>query len=125
MPAQARMCIERPHLIVAIGDGVKMGKLECQKQFRYRRWNCTALGSEHVFTPVLVVGSREAAYTYAVVSAGVTYVITQACSRGKLRNCGCDTSRDGMLDAEGGWKWGGCSADIRYGMRMGRQFLDA
>ena len=24
-----------------------------------------------------------------------------------------------------GWKWGGCSADIRHGLTLGRKFLDA
>ena len=24
-----------------------------------------------------------------------------------------------------GWKWGGCSADIKYGMRFAKKFMDA
>ncbi|NP_001310746.1 protein Wnt-7b-like precursor [Parasteatoda tepidariorum] len=124
-PAQQRLCQERPDLIVAVGDGARMGINECQKRFRHRRWNCTAIGSSYVFGHVVVIGSREAAYTYAVTSAGVTYAITQACSRGTLWHCGCDISKDGMLDPEGGWKWGGCSADVRHGMKMSRQFMDA
>ncbi|CAL1289142.1 unnamed protein product [Larinioides sclopetarius] len=124
-PAQQKMCQDRPDLIVAIGDGARMGIAECQKQFRYKRWNCTAIGSSYVFGHVVVIGSREASYTYAVTSAGVTYAITQSCSRGSLWQCGCDTSRDGLVDPKGGWKWGGCSADVRHGMKMSRQFMDA
>lgn len=55
-PAQQRMCQERPDLIVAVGDGARMGIAECQKQFRQKRWNCTAIGSSYVFGHVVVVG---------------------------------------------------------------------
>lgn len=70
-------------------------------------------------------GSKEAAFTYAINSAGVTYAITQACSQGNLTKCGCDKGKmDGKL-APQGWKWGGCSADIKYGLKFARKFLDA
>ncbi|XP_014679413.1 PREDICTED: protein Wnt-7b-like, partial [Priapulus caudatus] len=68
--------------------------------------------------------SREAAYTYAISSAGVTYSITQACSQGNLTNCGCDKTKEGHYAMEG-WKWGGCSADIKYGVKLTRKFVDA
>ncbi|GIY55889.1 protein Wnt-7b [Caerostris darwini] len=55
-PAQQRLCQERPDLIVAVGDGARMGIAECQKQFRYKRWNCTAIGSSYVFGHVVVIG---------------------------------------------------------------------
>lgn len=70
-----------------------------------------------------ITGSREAAFTYAVTSAGVTYSITQACSLGKLKQCSCDQSKKKVLHE--GWKWGGCSADIRHGLKFSRKFLDA
>lgn len=31
---------------------------------------------------------------------------------------------DGKLAPEG-WKWGGCSADIKYGLKLARKFMDA
>lgn len=70
-----------------------------------------------------LTGSREAAFTYAVTSAGVTYSITQACSLGKLKQCSCDQSKKKVLHE--GWKWGGCSADIKHGLKFSRKFLDA
>ncbi|XP_013793337.1 protein Wnt-7b-like, partial [Limulus polyphemus] len=72
----------------------------------------------------LYAGSREAAYVYAISSAGVTYAVTQACSRGNISLCGCDRTKEG-ISRRGEWKWGGCSADVRYGMKLARQFLDA
>ncbi|PVD24439.1 hypothetical protein C0Q70_14922 [Pomacea canaliculata] len=67
--------------------------------------------------------SKEAALIYALSSAGVTYTITQSCSRGNLTQCGCDRDkRDGRLAPEG-WKWGGCSADIKFGLKLARNKL--
>ena len=69
--------------------------------------------------------SRETAYTYAIKSAGVAFSITQSCSQGHLRSCSCDRSKmEGKKTTEG-WNWGGCSADIDYGLRFARIFMDA
>lgn len=77
-------------------------------------------------TAVLFAGSKEAAFTYAVASAGVTYAITAACSRGNISTCGCDPRHKSKKEvAPAGWKWGGCSVDAGYGMRLARRFLDA
>ena len=71
-----------------------------------------------------LLGSRETAFIYAITSAGATHAVTQACSAGNLTDCSCDTSRQGQSTAEG-WKWGGCSDNVRYGMMFARQFVDA
>lgn len=70
------------------------------------------------------LGSRETAFIYAITSAGATHAVTQACSAGNLTDCSCDTSRQGQSTSEG-WKWGGCSDNVRYGMMFARQFVDA
>lgn len=70
-------------------------------------------------------GSREAAFTYAITAAGVAHAITAACSQGNLSQCGCDREKQGYYNQEQGWKWGGCSADIKYGIEFSRRFVDA
>lgn len=82
-------------------------------------------------------GSREAAFTYAISSAGAVHTITAACARGNISLCGCDPTvnshharRPTLADAFRAeaaqvWKWGGCSADIGFGMKFARKFLDA
>ncbi|CAK9292984.1 unnamed protein product [Gordionus sp. m RMFG-2023] len=61
---------------------------------------------------------------YAATSSGVMYAVIQACSKGNISNCGCDKSKESGFTREG-WKWGGCSADIKYGMQMSRRFVDS
>lgn len=70
-------------------------------------------------------GSKEAAFTYAIISAGVAHAITAACTQGNLSGCGCDKEKQGFYNQEEGWKWGGCSADIRYGLSFSKVFVDA
>lgn len=73
----------------------------------------------------MVPGSKEAAFTYAIIAAGVAHAITAACTQGTLSGCGCDKEKQGFYNQEEGWKWGGCSADIRYGLSFSKVFVDA
>lgn len=72
-----------------------------------------------------LAGSREAAFTYAIIAAGVAHAITAACTQGNLSDCGCDKEKQGQYQRDEGWKWGGCSADIRYGIGFAKVFVDA
>ncbi len=47
------------------------------------------------------------------------------CSQGNMSHCGCDREKQGYYNQEEGWKWGGCSADIKYGIEFSRKFVDA
>lgn len=65
------------------------------------------------------------------------HAITAACARGNISLCGCDSShrssqplpyaKQQTLDQQHQqtWKWGGCSADINFGMKFARKFFDA
>lgn len=73
-----------------------------------------------------MVGSREAAFVYAISSAGVVYAITRACSQGDLKACSCDPLKRGRSkDERGEFDWGGCSDNINYGIRFAKAFVDA
>ncbi|XP_063991043.1 protein Wnt-2 isoform X2 [Diachasmimorpha longicaudata] len=120
--SQREQCRKAPHAMPAVGEGAELGLRECRHQFRHHRWNCSHVANDRVFGHVVVVGSREAAFTYAISSAGVTYAITAACSRGNITACGCEPAvRTRKSLPPNGWEWGGCSADVTYGMK----FLDA
>ncbi|XP_034933607.1 protein Wnt-2-like isoform X2 [Chelonus insularis] len=123
---QREQCRKMPHAMPAVGEGAELGLRECRHQFRHHRWNCSHVAHDRVFGHVVVVGSREAAFTYAISSAGVTYAVTAACSRGNITACGCEPAvRTRKALPPNGWEWGGCSADVTYGMRFARRFLDA
>ncbi|XP_043684223.1 protein Wnt-7b-like isoform X1 [Vespula pensylvanica] len=125
--SQREQCRKAPHAMPAVGEGAELGLRECRHQFRHHRWNCSHVANDQIFGHVVVVGSREAAFTYAISSAGVTYAVTAACSRGNITACGCEPaiSRTRKELPPNGWEWGGCSADVTYGMRFARRFLDA
>ncbi|KAI4823765.1 protein Wnt-7a [Gymnodraco acuticeps] len=124
-PRQRIICQSRPDAIIVIGEGAQMGINECQFQFKNGRWNCSALGERTVFGKELKVGSKEAAFTYAIIAAGVAHAITAACTQGNLSDCSCDKEKQGYYSKNQGWKWGGCSADISYGLGFSKVFIDA
>lgn len=74
---------------------------------------------------LFIAGSKEAAFTYAIIAAGVAHAVTAACTQGSLSGCSCDKEKQGFYNQEEGWKWGGCSADIHYGLGFSKEFVDA
>lgn len=121
---QKKMCLKWPETVQSIPFGTKQGLIECEYQFRNDRWNCTDNKSPQVLQSTLERGSKETAFLYAVTSAGVVHVVAKACSSGNLTECNCDLYSQGGETPEG-WKWGGCSDNLKYGLQFARKFLDA
>nr|CDI40099.1 WNT2 protein [Euperipatoides kanangrensis] len=125
---QRQLCQMHPDVMISIGSGARVGVKECQFQFRNQRWNCSTIDRDaSVFGKVMLkIGSREAAFVYAISSAGVVHSITRSCSKGDLLNCACDPLKRGIgRDIKGEFTWGGCSDNIRYGSDFARKFVDA
>ncbi|RXN18448.1 Wingless-type MMTV integration site member 2Bb [Labeo rohita] len=124
---QRQLCQKYPDIMQSIGGGAKEWIRECQHQFRHHRWNCSALDRDHtVFGRVIQRSSREAAFVYAISSAGVVFAITRACSQGELKTCNCDPHKRGRAsDDRGEFDWGGCSDNINYGIKFAKAFVDA
>ncbi|KAB5567339.1 hypothetical protein PHYPO_G00231620 [Pangasianodon hypophthalmus] len=124
---QRQLCQKYPDVMQSISEGGKEWIRECQHQFRHHRWNCSTIERDHtVFGRVMQRSSREAAFVYAISSAGVVYAITRACSQGELRTCNCDPHKRGKArDERGEFDWGGCSDNINYGIKFAKAFVDA
>ena len=70
--------------------------------------------------------SKEAAFVYAISSAGVVHEITRSCSKGELLDCACDPTKKGSsTDEHGEFDWGGCSDNVKFADDFARQFVDA
>lgn len=77
-PRQRAICQSRPDAIIVIGEGAQMGINECQYQFRFGRWNCSALGEKTVFGQELRVGkgaSGPAGARRPAVGAGARHAL--------------------------------------------------
>ncbi|XP_075284064.1 protein Wnt-16 [Opisthocomus hoazin] len=130
---QRDLCEQKPELVPAIREGARLGLRECRSQFRHERWDCRpppagdagAAGAGAVaFGHQLSSGTKETAFIYAVMSAGLVHSVTRSCSAGNMTECSCDTTLRHGGSASEGWHWGGCSDDIHYGMAFSRKFLD-
>lgn len=82
------------------------------------------LGELTVRTRPLPAGGREAAFTYAITAAGVA-TLSPPAARATSAAAAATARKQGYYSQAEGWKWGGCSADVRYGIDFSRRFVDA
>ncbi|KAJ8261697.1 hypothetical protein GJAV_G00157290 [Gymnothorax javanicus] len=120
---QKDICKRKPYLLPSIKDGARLGISECQTQFKHERWNCSTTRQQSVFGYELTSGTKETAFIYAVMAAGLVHAVTRSCSAGNMTECACDGSLQGGSAVEA-WHWGGCSDDVKYGTWFSRRFID-
>lgn len=122
-PGQAQICELFKDHMPAVGKGAKIAIDECEYQFRHQRWNCTTPQGADLIGPIHKYGTKEAAFTYAIISAGVTHEIGRRCRLGQLRSCGCsEAAKPASISND--WTWGGCGDNVEYGYRFSRDFID-
>lgn len=95
----------------------------------------------------LHTGTKEASFGYALFSAGVTYALSEACTRANFSYCSCGSEHDLAHQEEEvaqeehaehlqkrevtsnlarqEWKWNGCRHNVDFGSEMARLFLDS
>lgn len=87
---QISICNKYIELIDFIKLGAEKAIQECERQFKYRRWNCSYLHRSLVLGKRPPKGTKEAAFFSAITSAGISYAVTEACSSGQFLTCSCD-----------------------------------
>uniref|UniRef100_A0AAU7EBU1 Protein Wnt n=1 Tax=Terebratalia transversa TaxID=34513 RepID=A0AAU7EBU1_TERTR len=127
---QRKLCRNNPNVMLSLREGALIGINECQWQFRHSKWNCSTLEKDSsVFGKLMLkVGSQEAAFVYAIQSAGAVYGITKACSTGQLPQCACDDTKrppSKSRDRKGIFTWGGCSDNVKFGIDFTKRFVDS
>nr|ABY85208.1 wntP-2 [Schmidtea mediterranea] len=148
---QKPLCEEHFPLMPSVISGFMLGINECQFQFANHVWNCQGHNKtnnqqisllqmsntyiqkkpkrdrklRNTYMDQLIAKSTpESAFILSIISAGVSYQVTKACSQGVHSNCGCDrTVYDAPKDSK--FTWSGCSHNIHFGAAFSRRFLDA
>lgn len=86
-PRQRAICQSRPDAIIVVGEGAQMGINECQYQFRYGRWNCSALGERTVFGQELRVGQSGFYHKMEKEQCLCVYLCEHSCMAVGARTC--------------------------------------
>ncbi|XP_033103109.1 protein Wnt-8b-like [Anneissia japonica] len=92
----------------SVAAGATNALLECQRQFKWDKWNCPESSIVKFARNEL---PRKLYFPFFFIM----------CIRDR---CGCD---DSYIGRQGGdeWTWGGCSDNVDFGDRIARQFVDA
>lgn len=122
-PGQAQVCELFKDHMPAVSIGAQNAIQECQRQFTGHRWNCSTHYSTGMLGPIHKMATREAAFTYAILSAGVTHEIGRRCKQGLLTSCGCSDEIK-PKNVPNDWSWGGCGDNVEYGYKFSRDFID-
>lgn len=122
-PGQGRICQLFHEHMPAVGAGALHAIQECQHQFLHGRWNCSTPRVSSHLGPIHRQPTREAAFTYAILSAGVAHEIGRRCKQGTLPSCGCsEEARPSSIKED--WAWTGCGDNVDYGYRFSKDFID-
>lgn len=95
---------------------------ESLPRFLYTHPLTTSTFFQLVKLPIVLKGTREAAFVHALSAAGVAHAVTRACSSGEMEKCGCDRTVRGQ--SQQGFQWSGCSDNVGYGTAFSRAFVD-
>uniref|UniRef100_A0A0N5A7S8 Protein Wnt n=1 Tax=Syphacia muris TaxID=451379 RepID=A0A0N5A7S8_9BILA len=113
------LCQTQPAVAVAAYEGIQDAMKECRENMYYNLWDCSQVNTILHDPPFLRSGTKEAAYLWALSSAGAAWGVATACAAGWLSECACDVTVGNKLDYE----WGGCLQGVNYGLKMSRKIL--
>uniref|UniRef100_T1D117 Protein Wnt n=1 Tax=Dendrocoelum lacteum TaxID=27895 RepID=T1D117_9PLAT len=121
--SQATMCAKYFDHMPAVTIGARIGIEECQRQLKYRHWNCSTPHNSDIYGSFTYVSTKEAAFAHAISNAGVVHAIARSCKEARLSTCGCSTAeRPKQLHRD--WIWGGCGDNLKYAYWFAKNFID-
>lgn len=118
--SQRKLCFRVLGLETAIKKGIERGLSECEREFQWSRWNCSALVNKSLLERA-PAGTREAAFTTALLSASIAYSVTKACTAKNVTECRCEGIRRPRYGQT--WKRKGCSANAHFGTYSSERFM--
>ena len=72
-------------------------------------------------TTSLTDGTREAAFTTAMLSAALAYKVALACIAKNVTECSCEKVEHSFRGES--WKWTGCSVNVVFGSYTAARFM--
>jgi len=118
--SQRKLCLRVPGLQTAIKKGIEKGLQECEREFQWNRWNCSLLDRKNLVRRA-PDGTKEAAFTTALLSAAIALSIAKACTSKDVTECSCEGAKRPFHGQS--LKWRGCSVNIRYGTYSAERFM--
>ena len=66
-------------------------------------------------------GTKEAAFTAAIISSALAFSVAKACVKKDVSECSCESVKRPAGDKS--WLWQGCSVNIRYGSFLAERII--
>lgn len=73
------------------------------------------------FLQYIIDGTKEAAFSTAMLSAAIAFNIAKACTAKDVTECSCEGVKRPFRGQP--WKWKGCNVNIRFGSYAAERFM--
>ncbi|CEF62797.1 Protein Wnt-4 [Strongyloides ratti] len=124
---QRSICYNHGTSFEDILNGIVKAKVHCTNLFQNDVWNCKETNEDNVFGfDISKLQIKEKAFVYAYASAAATISVAKGCARGSNPRCNCGSMPENEIDMEEkyGFRWSGCSDNIKYAGNVVRHFFD-
>uniref|UniRef100_A0A0K0ENH8 Protein Wnt n=1 Tax=Strongyloides stercoralis TaxID=6248 RepID=A0A0K0ENH8_STRER len=124
---QKSICYNHGTSFEDILNGIIKAKLQCTNLFKNNIWNCKGSNDNNIFGfDVSKLQIKEKAFIYAYASAAATISVAKGCARGNNPRCSCGFMPENEINMEEkyGFRWSGCSDNIKYAGNIVRHFFE-
>lgn len=123
----------------SVAVGMQLAFEECQRQFKWDRWNCPQRVFGSIFKDRDAQANREVAFIQSIINAGIVHTLARNCSLGHFEHCTCrrrprlktltrptDEDDNGVdeRDVRQEFMWRGCSDAVHFATGIAKNFLE-